>query len=95
MFEKCEGIVIRTIDYGETNKIVTIFTREWGKVAAMARGAKKAKQPPFFCYANIYIRRISRSKKSRCRKLTSRGIAFNDAPYTRRHFFNSIRLIRC
>ncbi|WP_297989293.1 DNA repair protein RecO [Anoxybacillus sp.] len=41
MFEKCEGIVIRTIDYGETNKIVTIFTREWGKVAAMARGAKK------------------------------------------------------
>ncbi len=41
LFEKCEGIVIRTTDYGETNKIVTLFTREWGKVAAMARGAKK------------------------------------------------------
>ncbi|AKM19720.1 MULTISPECIES: DNA repair protein RecO [Geobacillus] len=41
MFEKCEAIVMRTIDYGETNKIVTLFTREWGKVAVMARGAKK------------------------------------------------------
>ncbi|SFA95733.1 MULTISPECIES: DNA repair protein RecO [unclassified Bacillus (in: firmicutes)] len=41
MLQKCEGIVIRTTDYGETNKIVTIYTREWGKVGAMARGAKK------------------------------------------------------
>jgi DNA repair protein RecO (recombination protein O) len=41
LFEKCEAIVIRAIDYGETNKIVTFFTREWGKVATMARGAKK------------------------------------------------------
>ncbi|MED2035702.1 recombination protein O N-terminal domain-containing protein, partial [Bacillus wiedmannii] len=28
MFQKVEGIVIRTTDYGETNKIVTIFSRE-------------------------------------------------------------------
>ncbi|MGG3562204.1 DNA repair protein RecO [Neobacillus rhizosphaerae] len=41
MLQKCEGIVIRTTDYGETNKIVTIFTREWGKIGVMARGAKK------------------------------------------------------
>ncbi|MCH1624970.1 DNA repair protein RecO [Fredinandcohnia quinoae] len=41
MLQKCEGIVIRTNDYGETNKIVTLFTREWGKVGVMARGAKK------------------------------------------------------
>ncbi|ANB61024.1 DNA repair protein RecO [Anoxybacteroides amylolyticum] len=41
MFEKCEAIVLRTVDYGETNKIVTLWTREWGKVAVMARGAKK------------------------------------------------------
>jgi len=41
MFQKCEGIVIRSTDYGETNKIITIFTREWGKVGVMARGAKK------------------------------------------------------
>jgi len=41
MLQKCEGIVIRTTDYGETNKIITIFTREWGKIGVMARGAKK------------------------------------------------------
>lgn len=43
MFQKIEGIVIRTTDYGETNKIVTIFSRELGKISAMARGAKKPK----------------------------------------------------
>ena len=41
MLEKCEGIVIRTTDYGETNKILTIYTREAGKIGGMARGAKK------------------------------------------------------
>lgn len=41
MLQKCEGIVIRTTDYGETNKVVTLYTREWGKVGVMARGAKK------------------------------------------------------
>ncbi|RYI31488.1 DNA repair protein RecO [Bacillus infantis] len=41
MFEKCEGIVLRTVNYGESNKIVTLYTREWGKVGVMAKGAKK------------------------------------------------------
>lgn len=41
MLQKCEGIIIRTTDYGETNKVVTLYTREWGKIGAMARGAKK------------------------------------------------------
>lgn len=43
LLQKVEGIVIRTNDYGETNKIVTIFTRELGKIGVMARGAKKPK----------------------------------------------------
>ncbi|MCJ7841850.1 DNA repair protein RecO [Lederbergia sp. NSJ-179] len=41
MVNKYEGIVIRTTDYGESNKIVTIYSREAGKIAGMARGAKK------------------------------------------------------
>ncbi|KGP90503.1 DNA recombination protein RecO [Pontibacillus chungwhensis BH030062] len=60
MLEKVEGIVIRTGDYGETNKIVTLFTREKGKIAVMARGAKKPKsrltaitQP--FVYASFLV----------------------------------------
>ncbi|MEK4340249.1 DNA repair protein RecO [Brevibacillus sp. FSL L8-0710] len=43
MLVKWEGIVIRSVDYGESSKVVTLFTRERGKVAIMARGAKKAK----------------------------------------------------
>lgn len=39
--KKIEGIVIRSIDYGEANKIVTIFSKEGGKLGMMARGAKK------------------------------------------------------
>ena len=43
MIQKCEGIVIRRVDYGENNKIITIYTREWGKIGVMARGANKPK----------------------------------------------------
>ncbi|PLT30973.1 DNA repair protein RecO [Peribacillus deserti] len=41
MLQKCEGIVIRRSNYGENNKIITLYTREWGKIAVMARGASK------------------------------------------------------
>ena len=41
MLHKWEGIVLKARAYGESNKIVTIMTREAGKVAVMARGAKK------------------------------------------------------
>ncbi|WP_230137843.1 recombination protein O N-terminal domain-containing protein, partial [Peribacillus frigoritolerans] len=32
MLQKCEGIVIRRTAYGENNKIITIYTRELGKI---------------------------------------------------------------
>lgn len=41
--QKIEGIVLKSIDYGESNKILTIFSREFGKIGAVARGAKKPK----------------------------------------------------
>lgn len=43
MLVHTEGIVIRTRDYGEAGKIVTLFTPDHGKLATMARGAKKPK----------------------------------------------------
>jgi len=43
MLIKTEGVVIRTRDYGESHKLVWLFTREQGKVSVMARGAKKPK----------------------------------------------------
>lgn len=41
LLNKWEGIILRSMPYGESNKIVTLYTREAGKVTAMARGAKK------------------------------------------------------
>ncbi|MFP3357651.1 DNA repair protein RecO [Planococcus citreus] len=41
MQNQLEAIVIRTRPYGENNKIVTLFTKEAGKITCMARGAKK------------------------------------------------------
>jgi DNA repair protein RecO (recombination protein O) len=43
MLTKVEGIVIRSTDYGEGNKIITLFTRQAGKMSIMARGARKTK----------------------------------------------------
>lgn len=43
MLEKVNGMIIKTQDYGETNKIVTIFSQRYGKFSAIARGAKKTK----------------------------------------------------
>lgn len=41
--EKCEGIVIRQTSYRESDKIVRMYTREFGKIGVVARGAKKQK----------------------------------------------------
>ncbi len=40
---KDEGIVLKTIKLGEADRIVTIFTRENGKVRAVAKGIRKTK----------------------------------------------------
>jgi len=39
---RCEAIVLATMDYRESDRIVTLFTREQGKVRGVARGAKKS-----------------------------------------------------
>ncbi|MGB0650718.1 MAG: DNA repair protein RecO [Rhodothermales bacterium] len=38
-----EAIVLRTIDYSETSRIVTLFTNELGKTGVMAKGARAAR----------------------------------------------------
>ncbi|MEO8323435.1 MAG: DNA repair protein RecO, partial [Actinomycetota bacterium] len=40
---KDEGIVLKTIKLGEADRIVTLFTRENGKVRAVAKGIRKTK----------------------------------------------------
>ncbi len=55
-----QGIVLRAIDYGEKDKIITIFTADMGRVSAILKGVRKltsrlkyASQP--FCYADFKL----------------------------------------
>jgi DNA repair protein RecO (recombination protein O) len=43
--EKTDAIVIRNIDFSETSSIVTFFTRDFGKVSTLAKGARRKKSP--------------------------------------------------
>jgi DNA repair protein RecO (recombination protein O) len=43
--EKAAAIVIRMADFSESSRVVTMFTREFGKVAVLAKGAKRLKGP--------------------------------------------------
>jgi len=41
--EKASALVIRAIDFSETSRIVTLWTRELGKVRALAKGGRRLK----------------------------------------------------
>ncbi|WP_195572702.1 DNA repair protein RecO [Paenibacillus sp. 1001270B_150601_E10] len=43
MLYRVEGIVIRSMDYGEGNKIITLCTKSHGKMGVLVRGAKKVR----------------------------------------------------
>ncbi|BBI34722.1 DNA repair protein RecO [Cohnella abietis] len=43
MLYRVEGLVIRSTDYGEGNKIITLLTPSYGKQGIIVRGAKKLK----------------------------------------------------
>ena len=38
------AIVIRSLDYGESDKIVTFFTKDFGKIKGIAKGARRSKK---------------------------------------------------
>lgn len=45
MIEEVEGIILKETDYGETSKIIQVFTKEYGLIGIMAKGAKTLKSP--------------------------------------------------
>lgn len=57
---KGSGVVIKTLDYKENDKLVWLYTEEFGKITAIARGAKKSKNKLFsitlpLCYAEYMV----------------------------------------
>ena len=43
--EKATAIVLRVIEFSETSSVVTLFTRDFGKIRALAKGARRPKGP--------------------------------------------------
>ncbi|MAT16236.1 MAG: DNA repair protein RecO [Planctomyces sp.] len=43
--EKTDALIIRLADWSESSRVVTFFTREFGKISAVAKGAKRLKGP--------------------------------------------------
>ena len=43
--EKDTAIVLRTVEFSESSLVVTLFTREFGKIGALAKGARRLKAP--------------------------------------------------
>jgi len=43
--EKTRAIVLRVVDFSETSCVVTLFTEDFGKIGALAKGARRPKSP--------------------------------------------------
>jgi DNA repair protein RecO (recombination protein O) len=43
--EKADALVIRQADFSESSRVVTFFSREFGRFSALAKGAKRLKGP--------------------------------------------------
>lgn len=60
MLTEVKGLVIRTVDIKETDRLITIFTEEKGAVTALARGARTHKSRKMsstmqFCYGSFVL----------------------------------------
>ena len=60
MIKKVEGIIVSTVDYKESSKIINIFTKEDGIIGVMARGSKNIKSKinatsNVLCYGIFYL----------------------------------------
>lgn len=55
-----KGIVLREIDYGESSKMLTVFSGDYGLITVSARGVRKIKSKnrplsQIFCYSEIEL----------------------------------------
>jgi len=41
---KLRAVILRTVDYGERDRVVTLFSRDRGKLSAFARGARSSRR---------------------------------------------------
>ena len=63
MLVRTEAITLRSVDYGETSQIVTLFSRSHGRITVIAKGSRGPRarfgstlQPMSYCQALFYYR---------------------------------------
>ncbi len=67
MITRTEALVLRTLDYRETSRIATLFTRAQGKIGVLAKGARQPKSrfgatlQPMACIQAVYYYRPTRN----------------------------------
>lgn len=79
---KTEAIVLHSLDYGESDRIVTFYTRDFGKLQGIAKGARRSRKRfanalELFCCSHIVFSRKSRD-----------SLALIEESRVRRHFEN-------
>ena len=47
--EKTLALVFRAVEFSETSSVVTLFTRDFGKIRGLAKGARRPKGPVRVC----------------------------------------------
>jgi DNA repair protein RecO (recombination protein O) len=77
---KSNAILIRSLDYGESDRIVTFFTDEFGKIKGIAKGARRSKKRFVNAFENGSRSRIIFSRKS------SEGLALIEACDVDHHY---------
>jgi DNA repair protein RecO (recombination protein O) len=64
---KASGIVLRSLDYGESDRIITFYTDDFGKLTGIAKGARRSKKRfpntlELFSCSNILFSKRSRGR---------------------------------
>ena len=95
MLTKDSAICIRAIDYSETSQILTFFTRDSGKIGAIAKGSKRPKSSfggPFeiFSYGKIVF---AESNKDKLATLTEFESAYGGAGFSK--LSNNLFTLNC
>src|SRR5438270_8813023 len=62
--EKATALVLNVVDFSETSSVVTLFTREFGKIRGLAKGARRLKGPFESALDLLAISRIVFLRKS-------------------------------
>lgn len=78
-----DGLCIRTIDYKDNDKLITLYCAEKGKITATAKGVKSAKAKLKFCASPFCFGKYQLAAKTA-------GSPLSDATFTTVFFLSQL-----